>query len=256
MKRSAIVFGAAAAVITASAVYAADAGVTNAYFEINGASVHELNGSSVNCNIKTDGKEGSAVMLCAVYDKTSNALKSMKVVSGANGSYSGNVSVSDADNSYVTMCLWNSMAGGRPISQVYALYPKDPAPENPWKVNEDTTGAITFSWEECEDNLKTAGYKVYKNGTMVQNSNSLSYTDFEEKWYSAKENEYKITAYDEYGNESSGTEFKNVAIDKTNMAAVHFMTPEKSEKMSLYLATNKENDPSWYGYYDAYKPSH
>ena len=64
--------------------------------------------------------------------------------------------------------------------------------------------------------------------------------------------EYRLTAYDEYGNESDGKLLTDVSIDNSDIAAVLFSQPNITEKMSLYIATGKETDEGWYGYNTAY----
>ncbi|RGF94919.1 hypothetical protein DXA10_07980 [Firmicutes bacterium AM55-24TS] len=62
------------------------------------------------------------------------------------------------------------------------------------------------------------------------------------KWYKSGKAEYRLTAYDEYGNESDGKLLTDVSIDNSDIAAVLFSQPNITEKMSLYIATGKETD--------------
>ncbi len=241
----------AAALISAISAYsasAADISVNEAYFTQNGKSVHTLSNGSLECVIKASGAGSNAVMLNAVFENDTHKLIGLSYVKAEDGEFKNTINVTNSSNTYVTMFVWDSLETANAKTQVYKIAAADPAPENPWNVKLNNKGGVSFTWGASEDNLKTAGYRVYKDGKQVAETPGTSFTDTDAKWYDSINAQYKITAYDEYGNESSGTEFDGVIVDNTAIAAILFSQPNITEKMSLYFATGKETDSSWYGY--------
>lgn len=250
MKRIKFIICALTAMMMLSAhnAMATDANVTDAHFEQNGAAVHTLSNGSLDCIIKASGTGNTAVMINAVYEKDTNKLVGVKYVNPTGNEFKNTIDITDAQKVYVTMCVWDSLENAVAKTQVYSIAAADSAPENPWRVEVNNKGAIAFEWGACEDNLKTAGYRIYKNGERIGETTETSFTDSAAKWYESNKAEYKITAYDEYGNESDGTVLKDISTDNSDIAAILFTQPNITEKMSLYFATGKETDDTWYGY--------
>ena len=233
--------------LSAYSVMAADVNVTDAHFEQNGKTVHTLSNGGLDCVIKSDNTDSGAVMINAVYEKNTNKLVKLEYKNSSNGEFKNSVDVTNADNTYVTMCVWDGLESANAKTQVYSIAAEDTAPEMPWNVKVNNNGVVEFSWGICEDNLKTVGYNVYKNNEKIADVKNTEFKDTDVHWYDSG-NDYAITSYDEYGNESEKKSFSNVEVDKSNMAAILFSQPNIAEKMSLYFATGKENDDSWYGY--------
>lgn len=228
---------------------AKDANVTEAYFKQNGEYVHTLSNGELECVIDADNAGSEAVMVNAVYEKgTDKLLGDVSYTKAENGEFKNKLNITDADNCYVSMYVWDSLSSANAKTQVYTIAAEDTAPENPWNVSLNNKGGISFSWNESEDNLKTSGYRIYKNNEPIGDTKQTSFTDVSAKWYDAETAGYKLTSYDEYGNESEGYTVENVEIDNTDMASILMSQPNINNKMSLYIATGKDTDSSWYGY--------
>lgn len=63
-----------------------------------------------------------------------------------------------------------------------------------------TTTTINLSWQASTDNVKVAGYKIYRNGAVVGNSLSTSFLD--KNLLPNTDYLYAVSAYDKAGNES------------------------------------------------------
>ena len=245
---SSALIAASALSLTSFAAMAADFDVTDAYFKQGDNIVHTLSDGSLECVINTSNADENALMINAVYEKNTNKLLRVQYAKAVNGEFKNTIDVTDAGNTYITMCIWDGIVSANAKTQVYSIASSDSAPENPWNVKVNNKGAVSFEWGASEDNLKTAGYRIYKNGVKIGDTDATRFADTEAKWYENKIAEYKLTSYDEFGNESDGKILKDVAIDNSDIAAVLFSQPNITEKMSLYFATGKDQDNSWYGY--------
>lgn len=254
MKKIKYLIGLITAVLafTSYSVMAADAVVKEAYFKQNNEVVHTLSNGGLECVINASGINNDAVMINAIYEKNTNKLVSVRYTNSNSGEFKNTLDITNAQNTYVTMCIWDSLNSANAKTQVYSIASSDTAPENPWNVKLNNKGAISFKWEECEDNIKTEGYRIYKNGEKIGDTKTADFNDESVKWYKSGKAEYRLTAYDEYGNESDGKLLTDVSIDNSDIAAVLFSQPNITEKMSLYIATGKETDEGWYGYNTAY----
>jgi chitodextrinase len=67
---------------------------------------------------------------------------------------------------------------------------------------------IVLSWSPSADNVRVAGYRVYRNGTLIATTSSTSYTDaYLAKWTMYR---YTVAAYDAAGNRSEQSSSVNV----------------------------------------------
>jgi chitodextrinase len=60
---------------------------------------------------------------------------------------------------------------------------------------------VFLSWSPSTDNVRVAGYRVYRNGTLIATTSSTSYTDaYLARWTTYR---YTVAAYDAAGNRSA-----------------------------------------------------
>lgn len=104
-----------------------------------------------------------------------------------------------------------------------------------------TTTSINLSWQASTDNVKVAGYKIYRNGAVVGNSLSTSFLD--KDLLPNTDYLYAVSAYDKAGNESpKSLELKAVSGDDCPacskwLSEVSFLAP--SETGEIFLGEEK-----------------
>jgi chitodextrinase len=60
---------------------------------------------------------------------------------------------------------------------------------------------VVLSWSPSTDNVRVAGYRVYRNGTLVATTSSTTFTDsYLARWTTYR---YTVAAYDAAGNRSA-----------------------------------------------------
>ena len=114
-------------------------------------------------------------MINAIYEKNTNKLVSVRYTNSNSGEFKNTLDITNAQNTYVTMCIWDSLNSANAKTQVYSIASSDTAPENPWNVKLNNKGAISFKWEECEDNIKlrVTGYTKTAKKSVIQKQQTL-----------------------------------------------------------------------------------
>ena len=110
-----------------------------------------------------------------------------------------------ASHTKAALVLSSSRMSGKPIILVPESIDNE-APKTPTNLTTSTTlvpATVTLNWNASIDNVAVTGYKIYRNGTLLQDvGNVLTYIDNTVSLgilYT-----YIVTAYDAAGNESSG----------------------------------------------------
>lgn len=127
----------------------------------------------------------------------------------------GNVTRSDIQQVYVGAGKYNlvngkyvesvtgTIEGTHPFITDQPIVPDNEAPTVPTNLSASVVNAssIQLSWTAATDNIRVAGYEIYRNGTKVGTSTSTTYTDSglaSDTTYS-----YNVKAYDSSGNLSA-----------------------------------------------------
>ena len=117
--------------------------------------------------------------------------------------------------------------------------------------------ALTISWQASRDNVETKGYHIYRNGELIKDTASDTYTDsgLEVNTHYV----YQLTAYDAAGNESElseeysfytqAVEIEEISPDnyaklsgtKTNVT-VSFANAGSTDGYQVYMAYREEKD--------------
>ncbi|MGI6049271.1 MAG: trypsin-like peptidase domain-containing protein [Acetivibrionales bacterium] len=77
-------------------------------------------------------------------------------------------------------------------------------------VSSQSTDSVFLAWSESYDNVGVDEYRVFKNDTILVNTESTQYTDKDVS--AGEEYEYYVVAYDRAGNRSSKSVKQNVRI--------------------------------------------
>ncbi|WNS43625.1 carbohydrate binding domain-containing protein [Paenibacillus sp. MMS20-IR301] len=124
----------------------------------------------------------------------------------------GNVTRSDIQQVYVgagkynlasgkyTESMQGTIEGTHPFITDQPVVPDDESPSTPENVKAAVinASAIRLTWDEATDNVRVAGYEIYRNGVKVGTAAGLSYTDNNLEASTAYR--YQVKAFDAAGN--------------------------------------------------------
>ncbi|MEW5796504.1 MAG: T9SS type A sorting domain-containing protein [Candidatus Zixiibacteriota bacterium] len=103
--------------------------------------------------------------------------------------------------------LWNTNGKSAPVamstrSVILKTIRDTQPPTNPSTLTATalSSSQIALAWQGSTDNVRVAGYNIYRNGTRVNATTSTTFTDAGLR--AATTYSYYVTAYDEAGNES------------------------------------------------------
>ena len=112
---------------------------------------------------------------------------------------------------------------------------------------------ITLKYDEATDDVKVAGYEIYRDGTLVGTTEGTVYTDSGLDYHT--EYEYQVYAYDELGNRSpaSGTISAITKEDVVSPEKVEGLTVKKQSTGEVRLSWNAGKDDLKVSYYNIYR---
>lgn len=88
------------------------------------------------------------------------------------------------------------------------------------KIDSVTTNTVTLSWSPSTDNAGVSGYEVYRNGSKVGTTASLTFTD--SGLASATTYSYSIAAFDAAGNISAACATLSATTNAGNTAIIYY----------------------------------
>ena len=114
----------------------------------------------------------------------------------------------DSARVYTYELIFENAAGKRSTA-VSAMgkpagFPDTEKPTTPATVRAQVSGTnVILTWTRATDNVRVAGYRVYRNGVLIRDTARRTFTD--EGLAVSTEYSYHITAYDGAGNESGAS---------------------------------------------------
>jgi len=113
---------------------------------------------------------------------------------------------------------------------------------------------IDLSWSSSTDNVAVAGYKIYRNGTLVATTSSVSYRNTQ--WLAPKTTyTYTVAAYDKAGNVSAQSTAVSATTlpDTTPPSAPTNLTAQSISYTTVNLCWSASTDDYMVAYYKIYR---
>ncbi|MDP8218347.1 MAG: Ig-like domain repeat protein, partial [Candidatus Theseobacter exili] len=115
------------------------------------------------------------------------------------------------------------------------------APSTPGKLTCKTVSynQIDLQWDESKDNTGVSGYKIYRNNNFIKAVSKTAFSDINLK--ASTEYTYRISAFDEAGNESKST----ISVAGKTFKPPDTIAPTAPEKLRAEAISHKQIDLFW-----------
>lgn len=175
----------------------------------------------------------------AVYDENKSSVYSYSDNNqwSVNGNVSWSTNISAGKTYYIRFTNYGS--NPNTLYTIQVTLPDDiEKPTAPTGLTSSKTpSTVTLSWEASQDNIKVAGYKIYRDNTQVGDTDQTGYTD--RNLIPGRTYSYYVKAYDVAGNLSLESEKITITTDPDNES------PAKPEDFRITSYTSTSVNLGW-----------